>query len=285
MLTTAEAREIAAGLAQVAKEGSPEEWRSRAAWLSMCDGKTWIALDDAARSYAYLGGTPVGGSEGWMGDTLGEQTGFVAAITSMHADGRIRQRATKVLAEESGRLRAAALAVRTLDHVPQVRDEALTGLIPRLDGDTAEPVLGVLLAAVRRHHASRAIQAVEASLQADLALPELLERLTASNQRDVRRWAFGIAHDHHVLTVERMLVVVRSDPDQFLRASCARWLPKLANPEDLQGLLTARSVDAQLVALTYLSDDDLPTATLLPKLADRAPRIRGAAQDAGDLKL
>ena len=30
-----------------------------------------------------------------------------------------------------------------------------------------------------------------------------------------------------------MLAVVRSDPDQLLRATCARWLPGRATPENL----------------------------------------------------
>jgi hypothetical protein len=278
VLTPADARDLATELARQAREGSPAEWRSGAVRLSACDGRAWLALDDAARSWNYMGGPPVGGTTGWLGESLGEPSGFVAAVTSLHADGRIRQRATKVLAQGADRLHATALAVRTLDHVPQVRQEALAGLVPHLDAGTAEPVLDVLLAGASRQHATPALEAVRSALQANLALPDLLDGLMASGRRRVRRWAFETAHDHQLLTVDRLVGAVKSDADQLIRAKSARWLPGLASPDDLRALLGARSVDAQLVGLTHLPDDHLSTETLLPLLAHRSTRIREAAQ-------
>jgi hypothetical protein len=278
VLTPSAARDLAFNLAREAREGSPASWRAGAARLSACDGRSWLALDDAARSWNYMGGPPVGGTAGWLGESLGEPSGFVAAVTSLHADGRIRQRATKVLSQGGDQLHAAALAVRTLDHVPQVRHDALRGLIPRLDLGTAEPVLDVILAGARRQHAEAALGAVRRALDTSFPLADLLNALMAGDRRHVRRWAFEIAHDRGLLTVGRLIGAVNFDPDQLIRAKSAQWLPNLATPEELQSLLSARSVEARLVALTHLPDDQLPTESLLPMLAAQAPRLREAAR-------
>ena len=117
MLTPAEARATLATLVEAAKGDKCEAWTSWTRWLDECDGRTWLLLDDVARAYgpADAYGVPVSGTRGWLSSNLTEPTGFVAAVTSLHADGRIRQRATQVLAGRPGRLRAAALAVRCMD--------------------------------------------------------------------------------------------------------------------------------------------------------------------------
>lgn len=57
-----------------------------------------------------------------------EPAGVVATVTSWHVNGRVRERATRILGESRGSLRGAALSVRLLDHVPQVRAAAFAGL-------------------------------------------------------------------------------------------------------------------------------------------------------------
>ncbi|GAB2586758.1 hypothetical protein GCM10009593_27240 [Microlunatus antarcticus] len=81
-----------------------------------------------------------------------------------------------------------------------------------------------------------------------------------------------------MLTVERMLDVVRSDPDQHLRAAAAEWLLNVANTEQLHELVTARSVEARLAAVTYLPDDVLVDKDLVSLLLDRAARVREQAR-------
>jgi len=145
MLTPTEARAALATLVEAAKGGTRDAWTSGAQLLEACDGRTWLLLDDVARSYgpADAYGLPVSGTSGWLGSDLDEPSGFVAAITSLHVDGRIRQRATQALTHRTGPLATAALAVRALDHVQQVREDALAGLRSRGRPATAGPALAV----------------------------------------------------------------------------------------------------------------------------------------------
>jgi hypothetical protein len=202
----------------------------------------------------------------------------VAAVSSWHVDGRIRQRATRLLGDRGGPLRAAALAVRTLDFVPQVRDQALRGLLPHLAADVAEPVLGVLLAGRQRQHAEIALAMVLGALQERMSLADLVVPLLTSPQLVVRRWAYQTGHEYRLLSPEQLRSAVRSERDQLVRARCARWLAETGDPVALPDLLATRFVQARLDALTLISDDDLDQNTLLPLLADRAPRVRETAR-------
>jgi len=272
------------GLAGAAVEGHLVDRQRGAAWLSGCDGRTWLALDEAARWGAYGAVAPVVRADGWSEPELGEPTGLVAVIASLHANGWIRQQATRVLANHGGRvgglarLRAAALAVRALDHVRQVRQEALRGLSGPLVAEEVEPALGVLLAGRGRRHAAAALDVVRESALAGLPVAELVESLAGSQQLAVRRWAVELAHEHGLFSVQRLLAIVESEPDQLLRARCASWLAGMAGPSVLRTLLAARVVEARLVALTQVPEDDLPTESLLPMLADPAARVREIAQ-------
>jgi len=277
-MTSSAARELATQLAVTAAAGGPDEWAAGAAALAGFDGRTWLTVDGAARASTWSSDTPVSGSRGWLSASVAEPTGFVAAVTSWHADGRIRQRATRLLGDDGGPLRAAALAVRTLDFVPQVRDEAMRALLPRLGPEVAEPVLGVLLAGRERQYARTSLATVLGSLQQRMSLADLVLSLLPSEQLMVRRWAYQIGHEHDLLAAEQLRSAVRSGRDQLVRARCARWLAETGDPAALRDLLVTRFVQARLDALTLIDDDDLDTNTLLPLLADRAPRVRETAR-------
>ncbi len=127
VLTLREGHGSAVALARVATSGTPEDVARWASWLRARSGREWLLLDDLARSWRVSGQAPVSGVRGWLGERLDEPTGLIVTVTSWHADGRFRQRATRALAGRRGTLPASALALRCLDHVPQVRTEALAG--------------------------------------------------------------------------------------------------------------------------------------------------------------
>lgn len=237
---------VAVACARAATGGGDAEWKQCAQQLEELSGKAWLLLDDAARYYSYMGEVPVSGVHGWLSESMDEATGFVAAVTSLHADGRIRQRATRVLAHGTGGLRASALALRTIDHVAEVRADAMEGLLLRLDVVVAEPVLALLLAARGRQYAPAALDEVRATLLERVRPSALVHALFASDQRDVRRWAFDVAHECRLLRVDQLLAAAKSDPDQLMRATCARWLVDVASGAELATLLRAGSADARL---------------------------------------
>lgn len=273
---------MATELARVATHGSVFEYETWAHRLQGLDGRTWLALDDAARRHSYTagraGGTPVSGTRGWLGSGLDEPTGLVATVTSMHVDGRFRQRAVRVLSAGHSPLRPAALALRSLDHVAEIREDAATALLADLDLRGAGPSLAVLLAARRRHRSAEALAAVAQRLLAEAGAERIVADLGHSPDRLVRRWSYDLGHSHGALSVETLLDVVHGDDDQLLRATAAQWLAESAEPQVLATVLAARSTDARLVALSRLPDQHLPPPTLLPLLADRSRRVRETAR-------
>lgn len=278
MITATEAREIATRLAVAATDGEPADWLAGFETLERLDGRSWLLLDQGARRFTYAHGTPVSGVRGWLGASVGEPSGFVAAVTSMHVDGRFRERATQVLAAAGSQVAMSALSVRLLDHVPQVRAQAWEGLRPRLLPDTAEVVLDVLLAGHNRQHADQALAYVQDALLQVTSAGELVSRLAASDRRHVRRWAFMYGHTQNLLTPEDLVAAARNDPDQWLRATCADWLMAAPDAHKLTALLEANSVEARLVALTRVPDTDLSEEALSRLLTDRAPRVREQAR-------
>jgi hypothetical protein len=279
MISRSEARTLARRLAEAASSDDPAAWDLGLQTLEGLDGAAWLLVDQAARTFSYADGTPVSGTQGWLRTALNEPSGFVAAVASLHADGRFRERAVQVLSTVPGAVAVPALAVRLLDHVPEVRARAREALPqPRLLA-CAEPLLDILLAGADRQHAGDALATVKAALVDDepsraLMMPELL----TSGRRRVRRWAFQLGHDQGLLSTDRLVAATLADPDQWLQARCAEWLAEGEWPGVLASLLGARSVEARLVVLARVSDGELGDDALRSMVVDRAPRVREAAR-------
>jgi HEAT repeat protein len=278
MMSLTEARELAIKLASKATDSGPGEWRSGAAQLEELDGRSWLVIDQAARTFTHATGTPVSGVRGWLGPSIDEPIGFVATITSLHVDGRFRERATQVLATKRTSVAISALAVRLLDHVPQVRAAAWASLKPHLDANTAVVVLDIVLSGRGRQHAPQALTDIQAALTANLGREGVVRAFLTSSRRNVRRWAFELGHERNVLTADQLVDSARNDPDQWLRATCAEWLMSIGAPSHIAQLLDANSVEGRLVALTRLPDDQLSDEAIRALLTDRAPRVREQAR-------
>src|SRR5215213_6762562 len=192
--------EVVAVLARAAVEGRFPHWATGLTVLAAFDGRDWLLADQLARRPHAALTTRDG--QLWSAVNLDDPSGFVAVVTSWHADGHLREQAVEVLANRRGPVIASALAVRLLDHVPQVREAALRALRPQLSADVAEPVLGVLVAAEHRHHAPPALTTVLTALDGGGELDEALRTLTAATDPGLRRWAHAEAHRRHLLTAE-----------------------------------------------------------------------------------
>ncbi len=277
-MTLSEMRSVVSKLASDATRGGEGAWSDGIRTLEQLDGRSWLLLDEAARSYDHGLGVPVSGTRGWWGVSADEPTGFVAAVTSLHVDGRFRERATHLLAGKCGRVATTALAVRLLDHVPQVRDQATRALLPKLTADSAAGVLDVLLAGRGRRHAPAALESVQNTLLAGPSVHELVATLLVAEERHVRRWAVVLGHERDVLTSEQLMSAVHSDEDQWVRAVCADWFAEIASPQQLVELLSVKNIEARLVAVTRVPDVALSDGDLEGLLADRAPRVREQAR-------
>lgn len=278
MSTLRHARLHAEALAAAATHGTPDAWAAQAQQLSGLDGRDWLLLDQAARVWRAERGPAVSGTVGWLGASAAEPTGLVAAVTSLHADGRIRQRATRILAGTPGPLAAAALAVRLLDRAPQVRGEAEQGVLRRQDPLEVAAMLDVLLAGRARRRAPEALRLVRSVVLDVDAATGLAAALQHAERPRARRWALALAQERGRLTADRLLAEIPSERDQWVRRAFAEWLVELADPVGLRPLLAVPAVDARLVALTHLPDDALPDDELLELLMDPAPRVRDLAR-------
>lgn len=273
-----EGRDLVVELVGWVQSGPEQQWAAGAARLEALTGGEWVQLDGAARGYHPEHGRPVDGARGWLAASAQEPTSFVAAVTSLHVDGRIRQRATLILAERSGPVVVSALALRLLDHVPQVRETAAVGICAALEDATAGDALAVVLAGGARRYGPAALGTVVALLLEQVTAPELVALLVRNPDRRVRRWVFAFAHEYGVLTRELLLDAITSDPDQLIVVWCADWLRTRALPSDFAAMLTSSSVEVVLTAVTFAPDAELPNEKLLGWTTSRSPRIREAAR-------
>lgn len=278
MISERDAQALARQFADAATADDAAAWASGSQALAGLDGRSWLLLDQAARSFRYAGDAPVSGATRWLGASLSEPSGFVAAVMSLHVDGRFRERAVEVLGTAPGVIAVPALASRLLDHVPEIRALAWEVLRPRVGIEAAEALLDVLLAGVTRHHARAALREVEAALLATTPPDDLVATLTGSERRRVRRWAFEFGHHRSLLAPEQLVAATRADSDQWVRARCAEWLAQEPDSRVLVRLLEAPSVEARQVALRQVPEGDLSDDALAARLVDRAPRVREQAR-------
>lgn len=269
-MTPAQARELARDLVARATSGEEAAWDDGARTMAGLDGRDWLALDQASRRYGITGMPAASGTRGWLGPSVNEPTGFVSAMTSMHVDGRFRERAVDVLAAIDGDLTSRALAVRLLDHVPEVREHAMTALLARLDSGTVDLALDVVLAGKDRFHAGEAIARFRECVD--------VGDLMSSQRRRVRRWAFRQMHERGSLDAEALVAHAVHDDDQWIEATCAGWLMQADVPAELAPLLHARSAEARLVAITRAPPEALTRDVFERLLVDRAPRVREQAR-------
>jgi hypothetical protein len=273
---------FAAELKQAVVDGQEQEWPRLAGDLDQLSGRDWLTLDAAARSYRLNYSMPVSGVRGWLGSNLSEPTGLVAAVTAMHVDGRIRERAALALGSMSGSIAVSAAAVRLLDHVEQVRAAAARSIAALL---VAQPVpelvvqaLDVVLAGRDRIQGPGALETVELLARRLFKESDYVALLIEASARRVRRYGFKLANELGALSVPRLLEEVRVEEDQLIVAWCADWLYERAAPGDFASLLEARSALVRQVAVLRSDDASLPDVDLLQLTADRAPRVREAAR-------
>lgn len=277
VITEADARALAWRLAGEASGDDSRAWDMGVQALEHLDGRSWLALDRAARRFSYVDGAPVIGA-GWLSRASSESSGFVAAVASLHVDGTVRERTISILSTAPAAVAVPALSLRVLDHVPQVRARAWEALVPLIRAETAEPGLDVLTAASHRLHAPDALTRYVEVLLLGVSATELVAMLARSERRRVRRWAYVFGHEHHVLTPGQLHTAASADSDQWIRAAAARWLLTDADPRLVAELLEAGSVDARLVALARVPEADLSNEALAARLLDRAPRVRAQAR-------
>lgn len=183
MPTTAEAYDALDHLVGAALRGKAAARTAGIEWLSRRDSSEWLRLDSMARGYHW---SPVLRTpKTWSNADLAEPSGLAAAVAAMHPDGRLRERATRALAGGSGAVSTAALALRCLDHVAQVRGIAIPALLERTSPADSEKGLAILVAAGGRPIGRSALAATPNDWSTRTGLPRFPASVTTTNARPV----------------------------------------------------------------------------------------------------
>lgn len=278
MRAASEIREAFGDLAGVALCDDIARRARGVASLRGLGGRDWLRLDDVARGPAWSPGLFTG-DPGQLAAGLSEPSGLVAVVLSMHPDGHHRQRATRALAARPGPLCAAALAVRCLDHVAQVRDDALAGLLAHTSPDEVGPAVAILSAGAQRAHAGEVLAGYTRQILAATGGPGSVLALRTSPDPGVRRWACRVSLAHDLVSVSDVVTAVLGEADQWVRGHQTRWLRGRASVQQLLSLVAGKFVDGRLLAAELLPDADLADGRLQTLLLDASPRIRELAQE------
>ena len=274
MLTPSEARVLLEELIEAASgsSGARETGFARLAALPTLD---LVRIDDNARSGWWDG--PPWSAGRWDRKDLVADDGLVAAIATMHPDGWVRQRAVQVVTDRPSALSAALLALRGVDHVLQIRQDALPGLASLTSADEARAALPVLLAVADRTHGPDALAEYTRALLARQDGAQVLRDLAENVDRRVRRWSFAECLDRGMLTATDLHRAAQDRHDQVIRRPAAERLADV-DPDGVRVLLTGRYADGRVVALTRLPEEKLPDAELRAALLDRSTRVRDTAR-------
>ncbi|WP_405587289.1 HEAT repeat domain-containing protein [Streptomyces sp. NBC_01190] len=196
-------------------------------------------------------------------------------LASFDADGRIREAAVAGLAGCGGPLAAAALALRTVDWVPEVRNRAAAALLLRSAPDEVAAAVRILLRLHGRSRAGGLLTAYRAAL-ADPPHRRAVRALAVDADPAARRFGVELALDLGEYVKGDLLRAALYDHDQVCRKLCAQRLLEI-DPEQAGRLLRARGAGVRELAVAALPAD-VPATRLVVLLADRARMVRAQAR-------
>jgi len=238
-------------------------------WVALENARDWLRWDGSGRS---ISGTV-------RSDTL---PGLV--VEAISADGRLRERAVRLLAEAGSLAALPVLGMRAADWVPHVRDVARLAIVRRLEDDSDGAVLATLapmafLLGGRRR--GRWLAGEVTRRLAEAASGPVVTQLLTSSDTRLRRVAYQVLVETEELGLERAVLAALRDRDIVVRSRCAAYAARLAvesgSLSAARQMLSSRTplVRAEaLQALNRLGDLD----AIRSALADRSSLVRGTAR-------
>jgi HEAT repeat protein len=255
-------------LVAAAEEPESTDYARVVAEMGRWPPRRWLELDGTRLDQWNWYGDSVTPRGGWSRALRRrEAPTLLVALASTHPNGFLRQRATESLRDRAGPLASAALAVRAVDHVPEVREIARRVLDVRTTPEDIAVIVPILLAAAAREAAAGSLERYVRSLP-----PEALRSLVRSEDKATRRYAV----EHSPLTAAELVQVAASDDDIRVRMSAAR--KALAEDEStVRDLLIVRPVTVRALALS-VAPEALARPRLEHCLLHRSSHLRLAAQ-------
>lgn len=195
-------------------------------------------------------------------------------LASLDRDGHVRQAAVEALAGVGGPLAAAALALRTVDWVPAVRERAVAALPARTAPDEVAAALRLLLRLGGRRRAGGL--AGYRKVLAEPGYRRAVRALAADGDLRTRRFGMELALELGEYVRGDLLRAALYDRDQVCRRLCAERLLEI-DPEQAGQLMGARGAVVRELAVAALPPD-VPAARLVAVLADPARMVRAQAR-------
>ncbi|MFE3176869.1 hypothetical protein ACFXPA_19840 [Amycolatopsis sp. NPDC059090] len=195
-------------------------------------------------------------------------------LASMHRNGRLRERAVRLLCSSDSALSDRALAVRVADYAEAVRELAEQEVLRRTTLAQAERIMPLLQRISQRWRGSevfarylRALTAVhgEATVWACLRNSEVFE---------VRRAAFRHSFESGLLGLPDAVRLLPRERDQIVRRQLIRIVAELATPDVIASLLRGRSAESRVLGLVKLTAAQLDPVEVERLLVDRSVMVR-----------
>ncbi|MET9223155.1 HEAT repeat domain-containing protein [Streptomyces sp. NPDC003300] len=260
---------LLAGLRAVVEDGPPYDRAAALAALGDAPADLLLLLDRHARPWHG------GGAHRWAAGGHAGVDPLRLLLASLDEDGRVRAGAVESLAGCGGPLAVAALALRTVDWVPEVSERATAALVARNAPDEVAAAVRVLLRLGGRRRAGGLL----ASYRAVLSEPphrRAVRALAADSDPLARRFGVELALDLGSYVRGDLLRTALHDRDQICRRLCAQRLLEL-DPDQAGRLMWARGAGVRELAVAALPGD-VPATRLVAPLADRARMVRAQAR-------
>ena len=238
-------------------------------WLALEGARDWLCWDQPGTSY----------QEPTSADSVAS-----LGVKAVFADGRVRERAVRLLAGSGSLAVLPILGLRAADWASQVREVARDAIVRRLDDDVDAAALVVVapmaLLLGQRRRGKWLAEEVAGRLAGDSARGAAT-RLLGSANLQLRRAAYQALAEAGALGLERAVQAALDDRDILIRSRCAEYAAGLALDADstplIRQMLSSRTplVRVQaLAALNRLGEFD----AIQDALADRSGLVRGTAR-------
>lgn len=241
------------------------------AWLAATSARELLRIDYYARQARYP--VPVlGRAKEWK---LKNAAPVVAALASMHPDGRLREQAVRVLCTSADAVSDRALAVRLADHVELVRELAEQEVLRRTTVAQAERIVPLLQRISQRGRGSRVHARYLRALVAAHDEASVWACLRNSGDFDVRRSAFRHSFESGLLGLPDAVRLLPRERDQIVRRQLIHVIAETATPEVIaEQLLRGRSAESRVLALVKLTAAQLDPVDVEQLLLDRSVLVR-----------
>ncbi|UKD53280.1 hypothetical protein L3Q65_36095 [Amycolatopsis sp. FU40] len=251
--------------------GRQVELAETEAWLASATARELLRIDHYARQARY----PVpllGQAKDWK---LGNTTPVVAALASMHPDGRLREQAVRVLCTLEGAVSDRALAVRVTDHVEVVREMAEEEVLRRTTLAQAERIVPLLQRISQRGRGSQVHARYLQALVAAHDETSVWACLRNFDDFDVRRSAFRHSFETGLLGSADAVRLLPRERDQVVRRKLIQVIAETATPEVIaETLLRGRSAESRVLGLVKLTAAQLDPVAVEELLVDRSVLVR-----------